>query len=127
MDLRSYYLSRFPFLIIWSIVTDMKCQSHSGINAALYDWILFTYGLKLEELSHLTGLQTQQNFAICKILSVSFMLPFANSLILNPREAIIYLDIIIMFMITASHGKPHSNIRSALMRNLDWIIIMTQF
>lgn len=27
MDLRSYYLSRFLFLIICSIVTDMKCQS----------------------------------------------------------------------------------------------------
>lgn len=80
MDLRSYYLSRFPFLIIWSIVTDMKCQSHTRINAARYDWILFTCGLKLEELSPLTGLQMQlklcnmRNPALCHLRSCAHLL-----------------------------------------------------
>lgn len=67
MDLRSYYLSRFLFLIIWSIVTDMKCQSHTRIKAAVCAGILFTHGLKLEELLLLTGCaKNKPNCAIYK-------------------------------------------------------------
>lgn len=75
MDLRSYYLSRFLFLIIWSIVTDMKCQSLTRIKAAVCAGILFTHGLKLEELLLLTGCAKKQT-KLCnmqKFCSVAYL------------------------------------------------------
>lgn len=58
MDLRSYYLSRFLFLIIWSIITDMKCQSNNRINAMVS--VSVTHLSRLGELFQLKFLQTTQ-------------------------------------------------------------------
>lgn len=106
MDLRSYYLSRFLFLIIWSIVTDMKCQSHAGLMPLLSVSILRTYGLKLEEFFELTALQKQQNCVIMLFGLFSFSLwfihPFTNRTS-APCEAFAYMDIGIIFM----HWETH--------------------
>lgn len=129
MDLRSYYFSRFLFLIIWSIVTDMKCQSHGEINAAACVWILSTYGLGAGGVVTDRFLGGKKNCRICKIpvcglFSVwhSFILMHPLLQLLHPLEEVIYIDII--FMITACHGKSQSDIRNKPMWVLEQLIIV---
>lgn len=120
MDLRSHYLSRFLFLIIWSIVTDMKCHSDTRIIAAAYDRILFNNAERVPLFVRFATATDSRRLSVFTFYIQTHFHQLRS--FLNPREAIIYTD-----RITGSCGKSHSNIRNASLWGSDWIIIMSRF